>query len=254
MTNGSNANGVPGEAGFNAALPVPLDSVQEFRVTVGGQGANLGRSSGGQVTLVTKSGSNDFHGSLYEFHRNTATAANNWFSNRAGIPREHLVRNQFGGSAGGRLDHRDRAFFFVNYEQRIDASARAETRNVPTACAEARHSHFPNERRNTDTVTLAEVMQVDPQKLGYTSAMQQYLAFYPTGNDPNGGRRPWSQLHGLSLQRSIPSGRQSVRCQVRFQSGSRKQARSVLAWNARGQLAGSESGAASPVRSRRPGC
>src|SRR5437762_7216458 len=69
-TNGSNANGVPGEAGFNAALPVPLDSVQEFRVTVGGQGADAGRSSGGQVTLITRSGSNNYHGSLYEFNRN----------------------------------------------------------------------------------------------------------------------------------------------------------------------------------------
>ena len=55
--NGSNANGVPGVSGFNAGLPVPLDSVQEFRVTVSGEGADQGRSSGGQVTLVTKSGS-----------------------------------------------------------------------------------------------------------------------------------------------------------------------------------------------------
>src|SRR5258708_24685163 len=62
--NGSNA-GVPGTSGFNAGLPVPLDSVQEFRVAVSGEGADHGRSSGGQVTLITKSGSNSFHGSLY---------------------------------------------------------------------------------------------------------------------------------------------------------------------------------------------
>ena len=55
-------------AGLNAALPVPLDSVQEFRVTIAGQGADQGRSAGGQVSLVTKSGSNNFHGSIYEFH------------------------------------------------------------------------------------------------------------------------------------------------------------------------------------------
>src|SRR5262245_37080715 len=61
--------------GFKAALPVPLDSVQEFRTTVAGQGADQGRSSGGQVSLVTKSGSNDFHGSMYEFLRNKVTAA-----------------------------------------------------------------------------------------------------------------------------------------------------------------------------------
>jgi hypothetical protein len=103
VLNGSNANGQPNPAGFNAALPVPLDSVREFRVTVGGEGANLGRSSGGQVTLITKSGSNGFHGSAYEFNRNTATAANDWFSNQAGIARQALVRNQFGASLGGRF-------------------------------------------------------------------------------------------------------------------------------------------------------
>ena len=75
-------------SGFNAVLPIPLDSVQEFRVTVAGEGPNQGRSSGGQVALVTKSGSNQFHGSLYEFNRNTATAANTWFNNRSGVPRD----------------------------------------------------------------------------------------------------------------------------------------------------------------------
>src|SRR5579871_1558755 len=106
--NGNNANT---NAGFNAVLPIPLDSVQEFRVTVGGEGPSVGRSSGGQVALVTKSGSNQFHGSLYEFNRNTDTAANTWFNNRSGVPREPLVRNQFGASAGGKVV-RDRVFYF----------------------------------------------------------------------------------------------------------------------------------------------
>ena len=92
--NGSNGNGVPGTSGFNAGLPVPLDSVQEFRVTVSGEGANQGRSSGGQVTLITKSGSNVFHGTLYEFNRNTATAANDWFSNRAGVASRRCSRTR----------------------------------------------------------------------------------------------------------------------------------------------------------------
>src|SRR5262249_18814503 len=117
--------------GFKAALPVPLDSVQEFKTTVAGQGAAQGRSSGGQVSLVTKSGSNDFHGSLYEFHRNKVTAANNWFSNRAGIPRENLIRNQYGASVGGRIV-RNRVFFFVNWEDRKDRSANSVSRAVPS--------------------------------------------------------------------------------------------------------------------------
>src|SRR6185369_345615 len=93
---GVDANDNQSSTGFNAALPIPLDSVQEFRTTVAGQGADQGRSSGGQVSLVTKGGSNSFHGSLYEYMRNTYTAANTWFNNRAGLNRQALVRNQYG--------------------------------------------------------------------------------------------------------------------------------------------------------------
>jgi hypothetical protein len=84
---GVDVNDNQGNSGFNAVLPVPLDSVQEFRTTVAGQGADQGRSAGGQVSLVTKGGSNQFHGSLYEYMRNTYTAANSWFNNRAGVAR-----------------------------------------------------------------------------------------------------------------------------------------------------------------------
>src|SRR6202158_6099326 len=114
--NGNNANV---NAGFNAVLPIPLDSVQEFRVTVGGEGVDQGRSSGGQVVLVTKSGTNQLHGSLYEYNRNTATAANTWFNNQSGVPAQQLVRNQFGASIGCPIK-KDRAFYFVNWEQRVD--------------------------------------------------------------------------------------------------------------------------------------
>src|SRR5260370_4751085 len=85
---GSNANGANINSGFNAVLPIPLDSVQEFRVTVAGEGPNQGRSSGGQVTLVTKSGTNQLHGSLYEYNRNTPTVCHPWFINQAGIARQ----------------------------------------------------------------------------------------------------------------------------------------------------------------------
>src|SRR5690606_39439084 len=63
-------------------------SVQEFRVVTTNANADMGRSSGAQVSLVTKSGGNEFHGSLYEFHRNNATAANDFFNNRAGVGRD----------------------------------------------------------------------------------------------------------------------------------------------------------------------
>ena len=135
---GVDVNDNEGNSGFNAVLPVPLDSVQEFRTTVAGQGADQGRSAGGQVSLVTKGGSNQFHGSLYEYMRNTYTAANSWFNNRAGVARTPLVRNQYGASLGGRLI-RNRAFFFFNWEDRKDRSGSVVTRTVPSETYQAGH-------------------------------------------------------------------------------------------------------------------
>ena len=107
-------------------------------MTVAGEGPNQGRSSGGQVALVTKSGINQFHGSLYEYNRNTDTAANTWFNNQAGVPRQPLVRNQFGASVGGKII-RDRVFYFFNYEaaRPMPAASRKCAPFPPTRCGRA---------------------------------------------------------------------------------------------------------------------
>jgi len=178
-------NNVSRPAGFNAALPVPLDSVQEFRVTVGGQGANQGRSSGGQVSLVTKSGSNQFHGSAYEYHRNTITSANNWFNNRAGVKREQLIRNQFGASLGGRIV-KDRVFFFGNYEQRIDASGASQFRRVPSETLKQGMLVLPTSD-GVKTLSPQQVREIDPKGLGASSAMLDIFKKMPVGNDPSSG-------------------------------------------------------------------
>src|SRR5499427_7912569 len=184
---GSNANGAQINAGFNAVLPIPLDSVQEFRVTVGGAGANEGRSSGGQVALVTKSGTNQFHGSAYEYNRNTATAANTWFNNKTGVPVQPLIRNQFGASAGGKLV-RDRAFYFFNYEQRIDASGVSQARVIPSDSLREGFLKFQLTDGSVQTLTPAEVKVVDPLNTGVNPNMQAVLNQYPIGNDPAYGQ------------------------------------------------------------------
>lgn len=168
--------------GFRAALPVPLDSVQEFRTTVAGQSADQGRSAGGQVALVTKSGSNQFHGSLYEFHRNKVTAANNWYSNRAGIARENLVRNQYGASVGGRLV-RDRAFFFLNWEERKDRTATATNRTVPSETFKQGVVQFRINNGQVGQLTPEEVRNADPIRIGASPYMLQLMQQYPAGND-----------------------------------------------------------------------
>jgi hypothetical protein len=180
---GVDANDNQSSTGFQAALPVPLDSVQEFRTTTAGQGANQGRSSGGQVTLVTKSGSNDFHGSLYEFHRNKSTAANSWFSNRAGVARENLVRNQFGASLGGPI-MKDKWFAFFNWEERKDRTAVNTTRTVPTESFKQGIVQYRMSNGTIGQLTPAEVIAVDPLRIGMNPAVQNFLRQYPVGNDP----------------------------------------------------------------------
>jgi len=184
---GSNANGTQVNAGFNAVLPIPLDSVQEFRVTVGGGGANEGRSSGGQVVLVTKGGSNQLHGSVYEYNRNTAFAANTWFNNKSGVPVQPLIRNQFGASVGGPVV-KDRVFYFLNYEQRIDASGVSQSRAVPSDSLRQGLLKFQLADGTNETLTAAEVRQVDPLGLGVNASMLQVLKQYPSGNDPAFGQ------------------------------------------------------------------
>jgi hypothetical protein len=115
---------------FASVLRSTPDSLQEFRVTTTNANADQGRSSGAQVTLVTKSGTNGFHGSLYEYHRNTITSANDFFNNAAGVERPQLLRNIFGGSVGGPIK-KDRAYFFFNYEGFREATGTSVVREVP---------------------------------------------------------------------------------------------------------------------------
>src|ERR1044071_4241718 len=115
---------------FASILRSTPDSLQEFRVTTTNPNADQGRSSGAQVTLVTKSGTNDFHGSLYEYHRNTVTSANDFFNNAAGVERPQLLRNIFGGSLGGPIK-KNRAYFFFNYEGIREATGTSVVREVP---------------------------------------------------------------------------------------------------------------------------
>jgi hypothetical protein len=180
---GSNANGANSVAGFNSVLPIPLDSVQEFRVTVGGQGANEGRSSGGQVVLITKSGTNQLHGSAYEYNRNTLFAANSFFNNRAGIDRQTLNRNQFGFSLGGKIK-KDRVFYFFNYERRIDASKLAQERAVPSENLKNGILTLPLSDGSVQTLNAADIQAVDPLHIGLNAGYLSILKQYPVGNDP----------------------------------------------------------------------
>ena len=92
-----------------------VDAVQEFRIQTNAFSAEYGRTGGGFVTMVTKSGTNEFHGSLFEFLRNSKFDSNTWQANRAGSKLPSLQRNQFGGSLGGRVI-KDKTFFFFAFD------------------------------------------------------------------------------------------------------------------------------------------
>jgi len=111
LDGGSNTTG---DRTFLAYIP-PVDATQEFKVETNAFSAEFGRTTGGVVVMVTKGGSNEWSGTAYEFHRNSALDANGFFANRAGLAKPDFRRNQFGGVAGGPL-RKDHTFFFVAYE------------------------------------------------------------------------------------------------------------------------------------------
>jgi hypothetical protein len=185
LLDGVDVNDNQGADGFNAVLPIPLDSVQEFRTTVAGLGADLGRSGGGQVSIVTKGGSNQFHGSAYEYNRNTLTEANDWFSNRAGVPRSALIRNQYGASLGGPI-LKNKLFFFFNYEGRKDRSASSKTATVPTSSFAAGNVQVLLKDGRTVSLTPQDVINIDPLHTGASSYVLNLMKQYPAGNNPLG--------------------------------------------------------------------
>jgi len=109
-----------------------VDSIEEFRIITRNASAEYGRTGGGVVNVISKSGTNEFHGSAYEFLRNRALGANAWFSNRVGRDtRTPLKFNQYGATLGGPLA-RDKTFFFFNWEQAKRRTEARDFRTLPT--------------------------------------------------------------------------------------------------------------------------
>ena len=161
---------------FTSVLPVTLDSVQEFRVTTTNYGAEQGQGSGAQVALVTKSGSNSFHGSVYEYIRNTFTSANDSLVKAAEIrdsqPNKALKlnRNIFGASLGGPL-RKDRAFFFANYEGTREREDQSIVRSIPTPSMCAGNLSYVNVNGTVTTLTPNDIKNLDPLKAGINPVM-----------------------------------------------------------------------------------
>jgi len=133
LVDGVSATGTEQNTGVQTVLYTPsVDDVQEFKVEQNSFSAEFGSTSNTVVNVVTRSGTNQFHGSLYEFFRHQAVDANNWFSNAAGIGIPGLRYNDFGGTVGGPVK-KDKMFFFADYEGARQHSASTFQGGVPSA-------------------------------------------------------------------------------------------------------------------------
>jgi hypothetical protein len=153
---------------------IPLDALQEFRATTSTYSAEYGRTPGGQFSFVSRSGTNAWHGSAFDYFRNEVLDANNWFSDAAGIAKTPERQNDFGGTLGGPLsipgiyNGKDRTFFFFSYEGlRLLLPAGAKTDQYPDMCL-----------RNATSACTGTVVSPAYQ------ALRPFLNAFPIPNGP----------------------------------------------------------------------
>jgi len=156
------------------------EAVQEFSVVSAAPKAEFGRTMGGQIQIVTRAGSAQFHGAAYEFFRNDALNANDTFSNRAGLPRGKVRHNQFGGSLGGPI-WKQKHFFFVNTEllRNLEGSE-TRTVNVPTADERAGRIPYLDAAGNSRILDLSN--RIVPVSTKLVALYPQPNALSPAGN------------------------------------------------------------------------
>ena len=182
---------------FSGTLRTSLDATEEFRVTTSNANADTGRSSGGQINLVTRSGTNTIHAAVYDYNRSSIGTANDWFnksgqaqSNLANRP-PPLIYNVYGARVGGPI-RRDKLFLFASYEGDRESQSAAFTRTVPTASFRAGNLLYTDLNGNTVTLTPANVATMDPNCGGLGTCPQgagvnpSSLALFKTYPLPNG--------------------------------------------------------------------
>ena len=226
---GVDDNDQVGGFAFTGVLRQTQDSIEEFRVTTGGSNADAGRSSGAQISMVTKSGTNKFHGAAYEYHRPTFTVANDWFNKQAqlnsglaNIPGK-LIRNIFGVAVGGPIV-KDKLFFFGNYEGSRQAENAQVNQIVPTATYQQGELVYPGDAPDgsvvLQTLSAAQVTQLDagcqicntadysfgpgpnPNALAYFNSMPAANGS-TLGDAYNTGSYSFSSPHPIRLNTSI---------------------------------------------------
>ncbi len=173
---------------FTGVLRATQDSTEEFRVTTSNGNADAGRSAGAQVSLITKSGTNSFHGALYEYHRPTFTVANDFFLKNTqrdtGVANRpaKLIRNIFGGDLGGPII-KNKLFFFGNYEGQRQAESATVQRTAPTALYQQGILQYADANGGVSQLTPEQFTAMDSAPK--TGCAVCGTAAYPAGPGPN---------------------------------------------------------------------
>jgi hypothetical protein len=187
--------------GGMGAIPTPIESIEEFKVATNNQTADFSASAGGQVMLVTKRGTNSFHGSAYEYYQSQLLNANDWVSNRLGEPKVKFHDNRFGGSVSGPMLPKflgGRTYFYAFYEgRRFPGVAQFLEWTVPSALMRQGILQFQDSsgtvhQVNLKTSTACNVTGTnptgacDPRGIGISTVVSQMWALVPLPNDPTG--------------------------------------------------------------------
>ena len=176
---GGQYSGTSFSATPRGVVPTPVESLEEFRVVTTNSGASFSRSAGGEVQMVTKRGSNTFHGAVYDYLQNNHLNANTWNRNTAGKPNPLLQDNRFGGRLGGPI-WKDKTFFFAHYEGRRFNSSTDLTRRVPSCDMKLGILHFGGVEYNLNPAAVPDCAGtvVQPANCG--------TALVPAPCDPRG--------------------------------------------------------------------
>jgi hypothetical protein len=169
------------------------DSIGEFRIVTTGGKAEYGRSAGAQVELITRSGTNDWHGNVFEYLRNTELNANDFFNNSSRTARPKFIQNIFGGSVGTKI-LRDKWFIFGNFQGRRTSQDTIRNRTVYSAEAKQGIFRFPGGSYN--------IVQNDPLRRGIDPEAAKLLARLPASNNTDVG----DGLNTLGYRFNSPSG------------------------------------------------
>ena len=217
------------------------DMIEEFRILTSVYNAEYGRSSGGIVSVVTKSGTNTFHGTAYDYARNEAFNANSFFNNAAGLPKDILKRHQFGGTVGGPV-FRDKLFFFSGWQSQRQSQLRTSPKltiftpaelNGDFSLSNASHTgpdtnvaaflqRFPFFQPNP---ALAAQAIIDPSKIN--TVARNYIKAGLIPADPAGFK---------IFQDSARDNRDEVTNKVDYYVTPKDRISATLGWNRRNQL------------------